>query len=316
MKSKLLTFTAVALFLCSVARAQVSAGTPGDPIIDKCKVILVDDYDVEIPANDLGTLTYLGVKIGSEVEEGAVIAKIDDRQALIAREAAKFGLRAANARATSDVEKKHSVAAAAVAKANYDDIAAANSGSIKHVVPQNEVRKAKLEWERAELAIEKSIHDMALAAMDAWGKKAELDAAELAIDLRTVKAPFSGQIAEVYRSQNEWVNKGDPILRLIRLDTLYVDGALYIDEYNPRDIRGCEVTVTVPIGQGQVAEVPGRVVYVNPELRYGEKQQYVVRAEITNRSENDQWLVLPGQQVTMKIHLGTATPAVSARPNN
>jgi multidrug resistance efflux pump len=311
---KSLTLTFIALFsFCAVVRAQESSGKPVDPIIQNCKVILVPDYDVELSANDLGTLTFLGVKEGVEVTEGDVIAKVDDRQAVLARDSAKFGLRAANQRATSDVEKRHSIAAAAVAKETFEGMKRSNTG-VKGSVTQTDLREKELEWKRSELAIEKATHDMTLAAMDAWVKKAELDAAELAIEQRTLKAPFSGQVAEVFKSQSEWVNKGDPILRLIRLDTLYVDGALYIDEYNPRDIRGCEVTVEVPIGRGEVAQVPGRIVYVNPELRYGEKQQYVVRAEITNRSENEQWLVLPGQQVTMKIRLGTATPAVSARP--
>ncbi|MEX2168601.1 MAG: HlyD family efflux transporter periplasmic adaptor subunit [Pirellulales bacterium] len=301
----------VLLVSCGAARAQT--GPAVNPVIERCKVMLVDDNDIEIPASENGVLTYLGVKEGVQVTEGAEIAKIDDRQAIIARAAAKYGLRAANQRATVDVEVRHSKAAAAVAKANYEDYVEANSGKIENVVSQNEVRGAKLEWDRAELAIEKAQHDMSLAVMDYWTKKAELDAADLGLELRTVRSPFNGQVAEVYRHQNEWVTAGDPILRVIRLDTLYVDGVVYIDEYNPRDIQGCEVSVEVPAGRGEVVHVPGRIVYVNPELRYGERQQFVVRAEITNRSENGQWLVYPGQQATMTIRLGTATPAVSSR---
>lgn len=304
---------AVLLVFCVSVRAQTSTVPAVNPVIEKCKVMLVDD--IEIPAGEKGVLTYLGVKEGAAVSEGAEIAKIDDRQAIIAREAAKYGLRAANKRATVDVEVRHSEAAAAVAKAGYERLLASNSGKIQNVVSQTELEEKKLEWDRAVLAIEKSKHDMSLAAMDAWTKKAELDAAELGLELRIVRAPFNGQVAEVFRHQNEWVNAGDPILRVIRLDTLYVDGAVYIDEYNPRDIQGCEVVVEVSAGRGEVAQVPGRIVYVNPELRYGERQQYVVRAEITNRSEDGQWLVYPGQQATMTVKLGTATPAVSARNN-
>jgi multidrug resistance efflux pump len=316
MKSTLHQILVLAIAFSSVvaARAQNAADAPVNPIVEKCKVVLVDD--LELSAGEMGELTFLGVKEGAEVTESAEIAKIDDRQALIARDAAKYGLRAANRRATSDVEVKHAKAAAAVAKETYEGMLKASSG-VEGAVTRTDLREKELEWTRAELAIEKAEHDMSLAAMDAWVKKAELDAAELAIAQRTVKAPFNGQVAEVYRQQNEWVNKGDPILRLIRLDTLYVDGTLYFDQYNPREIRGCEVTIEVPIGRGEVVQVPGRIVNVSSELQYAGnagQQKYVVRAEIANRTGNGQWLVLPGQQATMTIHLGTAATAISARP--
>jgi multidrug efflux pump subunit AcrA (membrane-fusion protein) len=308
-------FVGLALTAWAAARAQTAADAPVNPVIENAKVVLVDD--LELSASEMGELTYLGVKEGEPVSEGAEIAKIDDRQAIIAREAARHGLKAAAERAKSDVEVRHARAAAAVAKETYEGMLKANSGKIEGAITKTDLREKELEWKRAVLAIEKSEHDMSLAAMDAWAKKAELDAAELAIEQRTVKAPFNGQVAEVYRQQSEWVNKGDPILRLIRLDTLYVDGALYLDQYNPREIRGCEVTIDVPVGRGEVAQVPGRIVNVSPELRYAGsagQQTYVVRAEITNRSDDGQWLVLPGHQATMTIKLGTAAPAVTARP--
>src|SRR5690606_24859385 len=136
------------------------SGNSGDPVLAKCKVILVDDYDVELAANDMGTLTYLGVKEGMEVEEGAEIAKLDDRQVLIAREAAKYGLRAANKRATVDVEVRHAEAAAAVAKETYEGMLKASSG-VEGSITRTDLREKELDWKRAVLAIEKAKHDMA-----------------------------------------------------------------------------------------------------------------------------------------------------------
>lgn len=303
---------AVVLLAAFVAVRAQGPANPGDPVIEKCKVILGEN-EIEISAAERGLITYLGVREGSPITANAEIGKIDDRQVLIAREAAKYALRAANARAKADVELRHAKAAALVAEAGYKRMLASTSTGIQ-AISKTEIEEKELEWKRAVLAIEKAEHDMALAAMDAWTKKAELDAAELAIELRMIRAPFDGQVAEVYRHQNEWVNAGDPILRAIRLDTLYVDGAVYLDEFSPAELQGCEVTVEVPAGRGETVKVPGKIVYVNSELRYGERQQYVVRAEITNRSQNGQWQVLPGQQATMTIHLGTTAPTIGARP--
>jgi multidrug efflux pump subunit AcrA (membrane-fusion protein) len=186
---------------------------------------------------------------------------------------------------------------------------------VKGAVSDVEVRRAKLDWERAVLSIEKAGHDQELAKFEAYSKLAELKAADLAIGRRKVIAPFDGEIIELNRKQDEWVNPGDPILRLVRRDVMHVEGAVLQSEYDPDELQDRDVTVTVQLARGQSGSAPGRIVYVSPYLRGDGK--YVVRAEVANtQNESGNWILMDGQTAQMTIHVDAASPAaeISRKP--
>ena len=135
------------------------------------------------------------------------------------------------------------------------------------------------------------------------------------IDRRRILAPFDGQILEVFRHQNEWVQPGEPIIRLARLDKLQVDGWVYYKDNEPSEVDGCEVTIEVGVGHGRTTRATGRIVYVSPiaeGLEEG-KLRYRVRAEIANRREQDHWVISPGLNAEMSIHLGTGGVSAAKR---
>lgn len=274
----------------------------GDPQITGCNVDLVED--IECPAPVEGMIVFLGVKEGSEVRAEATIAQVDDRESQQALKIAEYAYRAAAARAKNDVERRYSEAAADVANAEVDEMREANAQVEKAVSPA-EIRRAELEYKRAVLGIEKAEKDQELSLYDANTKRAELAAAELAVDRRRVLAPFDGQVLEVFREQSEWVRPGDPIVRLARLDALRVDGWVYYEDHLPAEVDGCEVTIQVDVGRGRVEKATGRVVYVSPLAEGFDNPKYRVRAEIKNRRQNGRWLISPGLDATMTIHLGT-----------
>jgi RND family efflux transporter MFP subunit len=303
--------------LCLIAVAQrthaqsefPARGT--DPVIGECPLRVVDD--IEVPATEAGVLVQLDVDRGSRVKENDVIGKVDDRQATVAKEVAEWAVRAAYARATDKVEVEYSQKAAEVAEADHDELLESNKITEK-AVTETDIRRAKLEWDRSLLATEKAEHDLRIAGFDYRTKMAELEAAKLALNLRIIRAPFDGEVVEIIRHQGEWVSPGDPILRLIRMDTLYVDGSIQINEYdyNDREIDGCEVTVHVQIGDRFEEDVKGRIIWVSPMIDEG-IAQYSVRAEIPNQLVDGRWRIRPGVLVSMKIHLGTNELSISQR---
>ena len=99
------------------------------------------------------------------------------------------------------------------------------------------MNEAKLECDQYVLAIEKSGHDQELAKFEAFTKQAELKAAEQAIQRRVIVAPFDGVVEEIKRHQEEWVQPGDTILNLLRLDTMHVEGAVEQSKYDPQRNR-------------------------------------------------------------------------------
>jgi multidrug resistance efflux pump len=236
------------------------------------------------------------------VQAGDVLGKIYDSEAQILKRAAEFGLTAAVKRWENDVQIRYAKASADVARAKYEKMKQANKIAVD-AVSEIEVLQAKLEWDAAVLSIEKSEHEQDLAKYDAYSKRAERDAAQLALERRTIRALFNGEVVDIKRRQGEWVNPGDPILRLVSLDMMWVDGWVDQAMYDPHELQGCSVTVEVEMARGRKEQVNGRISYVSSLLEDG--RRFRVRAEVANREEFGRWLLRDGMIVQMTIHLDT-----------
>jgi multidrug efflux pump subunit AcrA (membrane-fusion protein) len=298
--------------LAGPAQVYSQSASAADPVLTGCLVKLQDD--VKLAGKEAGVLLQLNVKEGSQVRAGDVIGKIDDSQPQAQKDAAQAGYNAAYNKWQDDVEIRYSKAAADVAKADYDQLIETNRMAEK-AVAQVDVRKAKLDWDRSVLAIEKAEHDQKLAMYDAYTKQAELKAAQLAIDRRSLRAPFNGEVVSINRHQEEWVGPGDTILRLVRLDAMYVEGALDRTLYDPHEVVNCNVTIDVEMARGRKEQAEGRITWVSSEVRGDGKFQ--VRAEVPNRQEHGRWLLADGMKATMTIHLNTGgAPAADVSRRN
>ena len=118
--------------------------------------------------------------------------------------------------------------------------------------------------------------------------------AEARLDRRRLKAPFAGMIVEKLRNTGEWVESGDPVLRVLRLDVLLVEGYVSANLVSPK-LRGHKVTVVCDVA-GTPRKVEGTIVFVSPEID-SVSQQVQVRAEISNPD----LALRPGQPAQMWI---------------
>ncbi len=295
----LIGLVAVVLFASALSTLCAAQATPStDPVLLGCVVEF--QGDVKLPAKEAGVLIHLGVKEGARVKAGDEIGKVDDRESQMRKKVSGYAYSAAYKRAQDDVEIRFSRAQAEVSKADYDQLLETNRRT-KKAVTAVDIRRAKLDWERSRLAIEKAQHEQELSKYEAYTKQAEVQAADLGIERRTITAPFDGEVVTIYRKQNEWVSPGDPILRLVRLDTMQVEGAVDLSSYDPHEIQDSEVTVEVELAHGRKVKTGGKIIYVSPLVRLDGKCP--VRAEVANRREHDGWLLRDGLSATMTIHL-------------
>lgn len=310
MRSLLLHALASVVVLAFFENVDRSATQAADPVVD---ALVKFKEDIPLPAKEAGVLVSLGVKEGDGVQKDAAIGLIDDSQPQMQKKAARYARDAAVKRAQDDVEIRFSQAQAAVAEKDYELLLETNRRAAK-AVTDVEVRRAKLDWDRAVLAIEKSGKDQELAKYEAWTKQAELEAAELAINRRTIVAPFEGEVVEVLRKQDEWVNPGDAILRLARRDVMHIEGAVSQNEFDPHELRGAQVSVEVQLAHGRTETVTGQIINVSPVLSYDGR--YIVRAEVENRRAEGNWILMDGQKARMTIHVNPSGAAaeVSRKP--
>lgn len=268
----------------------------GGITLPNCLVSLIDE--AEVPAEEEGVLHELSVREGSQVARGQTLGRVGDRAAQCQKQLAESAYRGAKEKSENDIDVRYATAAAKVAQAAYDSALEANARYPNAVGP-SEVRRLKLEAERTRLQIEQSQVNQKLLIHDLTGKAAELEAANEAVRRRQIRSPIDGEIVELKRHMGEWVAAGQPVLRVVRLDRLRVEGFISGAAADPSQLVDRTVLVEVETAQGQRRTVSGRVTYVNPLVQAG--GEYRIWAEVVNVKENGRWRIQPGQNARMTI---------------
>lgn len=286
-----------ALLIPSVVAAQAPAPTsPGDISVPRCLVTLIDE--VNVPAQETGVLRKIPVERGKYVPMGGLLAQIDDSVPSKQHEIASRKLDKATEQATNDVDIKYAAKAAEVSQAEYDMMRAANEG-VKGTVAPITIRKAKLQWEKAILQAEQADMNFKVAGLTAKEAKAEMEAAQIVIDRCQITSPIDGIVVQKYRHEGEWVRPGDPLMRVVGLKRLKLDGSLSSDKYSPSMVVGKPATVVATIPTGQV-KFEGTVVFASPEIDSNGNFDFTV--EVQNRPDGDTWILFPGDVASVTIH--------------
>jgi len=84
------------------------------------------------------------------------------------------------------------------------------------------------------------------------------------------------------------------------MNRLHVTGHVSAAQFGPQEISGRAVSILVRLERGRTERFTGKITFVHPEVNGGD---YLVRAEIQNRREGDQWILRPGLNVDMTVHV-------------
>jgi macrolide-specific efflux system membrane fusion protein len=286
-----------AMYLLLAAVALASSHSAAEEI-EVSSVLIKLIEQVEVPAREAGVLAAVAAREGQMVEAGAQLAQIDDAAAKFEGRKAQLELLGARKLAENDVKVRFARKSAEVAAAELRR-AVESKKRLSESVTDSELDQLRLVVERATLEIEQAQLDQELAQTASQLKQNDVEMAEHAIAQRKVTAPVGGFVAEIYRRQGEWVQPGQPILRVLRLDRLRAEGL--VDARGVRgDLHGRAVKLSVEQG-GEQAEYAGKIVFVSPEID-PVSGQVRVWAEIDNR----QLQLRPGLHGSMVI---AATPA-------
>ncbi len=157
-----------------------------------------------------------------------------------------------------------------------------------------------MELKKSELAIEQTKEKQIEAQLTARAKKAEVGAAQVALDRRILKAPFDGVVTALKKKPGEWISPGEPVVQIVGIKRLRVMGNLDAAQWGPDDVAGRNVTVEVSLPRGRTVKVPGRVTYVSPVVTLG---HLPVWAEIEAPMDGGLPTVRAGLKASMTIHV-------------
>ena len=283
---------------CGLPALAQEAARP-DPVLDRCLVSLVEE--AKVPAREAGVLMELAVREGDVVRKNDVIAKIDDDQPQMEKRKAQAEYDQALAKAQSDVDVQYSEAAEKVAEAEYKKALESHT-KVPGSVTEVERDRLALNEKKSELQIDQARLEQRLAALAAQSKEVEVLAAENSIGRRLIKSPLDGVVVQVFPHQGEWMQPGDPLARVVRVDKLRIEGYVDSSRFGPDKVRDRPVTVEVMLADDRKETFKGRIMVTSPMVESGGDFRGV--AEVENRQDpnSQQWLLQPGQTARMTIH--------------
>lgn len=269
-------------------------------------VISLKDY-VQVPAMQAGVLERLETEDGTVIKEGVQVTKrqhlgnLDDRDATARKRAAQLDHEVAQ----GDAEKAVLAIAAAdktveVAAVEVEETRNVNQAA-PGAIPKTQVRRQILTHQRSSIEADVARHDKKGAEKTAELRQAQVDVASLNLDHHQIRSPIDGEVVQVYRKVGEWVSPGDPILRIIDLRTLRVEGFLKINEYLRQSIMGQPVVVEIKMPGGRSETFESTISYVSPLVQAS--GDYRVVCEVENKKSDGFWVLLPGMDAELTVQV-------------
>ena len=201
----------LAVVAISDQAVEAQQGKPDVVSAYDCTVQLIDV--VTLAAERPGILENDTPEEGTVVQAGQVVAGLKDgvAKATYLKELEK---------ATNDVHVRYAIKSSEFADADLAMSVAANK-NVPGTVPEAELAKQDLAVEKATLQIEQAQFEQRVA---------ELTVKENEEALKTYKviAPFSGIVSKVYQRKGEAVQQGTPILEVLSIDRVKVEGYISI----------------------------------------------------------------------------------------
>jgi len=202
------------------------------------------------------------VEDGKVLSEGDVLAKIDDQQYKLQRDTAtailattKQQLNATRIVLDSVLPAERDAAKAEKERADfeYDRIAklfdedVAPPVELAEAKKQRDVANAKVVRIEAEITAKQA--DVAALEAEVVMREEELREAQLDLERCTLRAPFDGEVAEVFTVAGGYANKGARVARLVMMDPVKIEVA--VSGETARSIAEGEPIIVYPRGAPQ-----------------------------------------------------------------
>jgi macrolide-specific efflux system membrane fusion protein len=280
------------LFLILIALLAPSAFAVEPIKLDSVLLTLIEQ--VEVPAREAGDLAAMHVREGQLVKEGTLLAQIDDRDAQLTARKAQLERDIAAKEAGNDVHVRFHKKSKEVAQAELRR-AIESIEKYRKSVSETEMDRLRLTAEKATLEIEQSQHELDKAKLTEKLKDNDVSIAEHSIDRRRVVSPIDGMVVQIHRRRGEYVEPGQTVLRVLRINRLRAEGLLNVRDLR-NDLVGRRVTLNVMVPGSGETQFTGQVVFVSPEIN-PVSGQTKIWAEV----ENPDLLLRPGLNGSMTI---------------
>ena len=262
--------------------------------IEVSSVLITVIEQVEVSSRERGLLTSINVEEGNLVENGDLLAKIDDGDLHLALKRAQIELDSARALAENTVSIRLAKKTLELAESELER-GEKSRKRFENAITDEEIERRVLSVDKAKLEVEQAEHERVIAQNNMRFSENEVNLAERQLEICRIVAPLSGIVVQVNRRAGEWVEPGEAVMRVLRIDRLRAEGFLDADQ-----LQSVEVGQTIKLklnspGEEQ-QEFAGVLKFVSPEINPVDGRTRVW-AEVENRD----LLLRPGMRASMTV---------------
>lgn len=274
---------------------QKSKSRDGDLSIPYCSIEFIDD--IRLPALEPGAIQAINVEEGQFITANTIVGQIDDVIPQLELERAKLRYSIAYEAARDSTSILAAQKEYDLARTRYNkNVRLGKTGSRS----ESEVKESLFQKEIAQLKSVKASNDREMALGEARVELAALDAVKQRIARHTLRSDYNAYVVQIFKKPQEYVNVGDDVMRLARMDQMWVQASLNAQQLNAGDAENRTVTVTLQTASGP-QDFKGKIDQVS--LEYVSAEEYQVKVKVQNRRQGNAWLLRPFSQVSMVIHM-------------
>jgi macrolide-specific efflux system membrane fusion protein len=113
-----------------------------------------------------------------------------------------------------------------------------------------------------------------------------------------LRSPIDGVVVEILHNKGEWLDPGEPLVRILTLNPLRVEFFVAASRYGQAELIGHQVELETQLPGDKKGLFAGEIVFVSPEIQ-PVNGQIRVYAEV----QNPEYLLRPGARGKLTIQL-------------
>lgn len=264
--------------------------------IPYCSIGFVDD--INLPALEAGAIIAINVQEGQFITAGTIVGQIDDSLPHFELDRAKLRYQNAFQAYKDSSEILAAQKEFELARSVYEKNVRLNKTGSRS---QSEVKESRFRKELAALKMRKAENDRVMVLGEAKVELAGMDSVKQRITRHTLRSDYDAYVVEIFKKPQEYANIGDEVMRLARMDQMWVQGNLNSKTLNAANAENRPVTVTLQTANGEKQTFEGKIDQVSLEMVSAE--EYQVKIKVQNRQDGNSWMLRPFSSVSVVIHM-------------
>lgn len=263
--------------------------------------------EIDVPALASGKLVEVTVQDFHTIDAETVLARLDDTALKDRQHVAEVGRQLLSNKLQSSLIDQIAKLSMEEAKAKHDSNVSTNASS-PGSIPTMEIHRSMLALERSKIEAQRVKEQKEDLRLELNIQSSEVAQVQHQIEQLNVISPVSGVVLKVNKQAGEWVNVGETVASVARMDRLQIPVLLSERQVLHRYAAGTSVVVHWQEGSTRHA-LRGRIVSVEPVLRGNDDYRALV--EVENRKLSSGWLLTSGRRVTVTVY-----PSTSPKPTD